>query len=320
MHTKSLLILVLVGCGGGDGSDPSPITVVAKTSGDAQQGIVGQELADPIQVLVTENNAPVAGATVTWTTGLPGNAFSPASGATDADGLASTAWTLGPNRGVHTAGATVNSSTTVTVTFTATALPDAPVLIAKFQGDNQSALVNSVLDFVQAQVTDQFGNAVPGVPVAWAAAGAVLTSPLIVTNALGISSAQATLSSAAGPVTITARVDGLSGSPVTFNATAVPIPTQADVRVGNIFFTSDRNSSSNPAVDTVAVGGTVTWTWGITGVAEHSVRSTGTPSFTSSANKLGTGQTYSFTFTSPGTYTYDCAVHGPRMTGRLVVR
>jgi plastocyanin len=128
------------------------------------------------------------------------------------------------------------------------------------------------------------------------------------------------LGATAGPVTITATADGLTGSPLTFNATAVAIPTHAEVRLGNIFFISDRNSSTNPAVDTIAVGGAVTWAWGNTGFTEHSVRSVGVPSFTSSATKFGNGQSYIFTFTTAGTYSYDCAVHGSRMTGRIVVR
>jgi plastocyanin len=72
-------------------------------------------------------------------------------------------------------------------------------------------------------------------------------------------------------------------------------------------------------MDTVAVNGTVTWTW-VAGVAlSHSVRSTGSPSFTSSAILTGPGSTYQFTFTAPGTYQYDCAVHGQLMTGSIVV-
>jgi adhesin/invasin len=320
MQRKPLVMLVLLGCGGGGSIDPTPTTVIAKTSGDEQQAIVGQVLPSPIQVLVTEDNTPVAGATVSWTTGLPGDAFTPASGPTDADGLAATTWTLGPNQGIHHATATVNGSTSASVNFTATALHDAPAVIAKFQGDNQSATVNSVLQLVQAQVTDQFGNSVGGVAVDWSASGGTLTSSTVATNPFGIASAQVTLGSVAGPITITAAVVGLDGSPLTFNATAEPIPTEAEVRLGNIFFTSDRNSSTNPAVDTVAVGGTVTWTWGITGFTEHSVRSVGTPSFTSSATKFGNGQSYSFTFTTAGSYSYDCAVHGAQMTGRVIVR
>ena len=71
----------------------------------------------------------------------------------------------------------------------------------------------------------------------------------------------------------------------------------------------------NPAVDTVAAGGSVTWNW--VG-PNHSVRSTGSPAFISSATQ-NTGS-YQVTFATVGTYNYDCAVHGSAMTGRVVVR
>ena len=45
-------------------------------------------------------------------------------------------------------------------------------------------------------------------------------------------------------------------TPTTPNAQTPPT-----TNVGDIFFTSALNGSSNPAVDTVAVNGTVTWTW-----------------------------------------------------------
>jgi plastocyanin len=92
------------------------------------------------------------------------------------------------------------------------------------------------------------------------------------------------------------------------------------VTVGNDFFRSDRNQTSDLAVDTLAVNGTVTWTWTATGTKSHSVESTGSPSFPSSAIQSGNGKSYSFRFTQPGTYAYDCAVHGSGMTGRIVVR
>jgi plastocyanin len=90
------------------------------------------------------------------------------------------------------------------------------------------------------------------------------------------------------------------------------------VTVGpGIQFVSGHNGSGNPAVDTIAAGSTVTWTW--TGSLPHSVRSTGTPSFASSATLTGSGS-YAIKFTAPGTYQYDCAVHGQQMTGTIVVR
>jgi plastocyanin len=96
--------------------------------------------------------------------------------------------------------------------------------------------------------------------------------------------------------------------------------TPGTVTVGNIFFKSGNNSTQNPAIDTVAAGTTVTWTWTNTGSTSHSVQSEGSPSFTSSAIQSGDGKTYTFMFTTPGTYEYDCAVHGDAMTGRIVVQ
>ena len=96
--------------------------------------------------------------------------------------------------------------------------------------------------------------------------------------------------------------------------------TPGTVTVGNIFFQSGNNGTQNPAIDTVTAGTTVTWTWTNTGSTPHSVESEGTPSFTSSATLTGDGKTYTFKFDTPGTYEYDCAVHGSAMTGRIVVQ
>jgi plastocyanin len=98
-----------------------------------------------------------------------------------------------------------------------------------------------------------------------------------------------------------------------------PAPTAAAVIVGNNFFRSGQDGS-NPTTVTVAVGGTVTWTWTDTGGIPHSVQSLGSPSFTSSEIQAGNGSTYRVTFTEPGTYRYDCAVHGTMMSGTVVVR
>ena len=96
--------------------------------------------------------------------------------------------------------------------------------------------------------------------------------------------------------------------------------TAGAVTIGNDFFQSDRNGTRNPAIDTVAAGTEVTWTWTNTGATPHSVESEGSPSFASSAIQTGSGMTYHVMFTTPGTYQYQCAVHGAAMTGRVVVQ
>jgi plastocyanin len=90
--------------------------------------------------------------------------------------------------------------------------------------------------------------------------------------------------------------------------------------VGNNFFKSSHNGVS-PAQDTVPAGQLVTWTWTGTGGTSHSVVSDGPSAFPGSGNpQAGNGTTYSFTFTTPGTYNYHCAVHGTAMHGTLVVQ
>jgi len=113
---------------------------------------------------------------------------------------------------------------------------------------------------------------------------------------------------------------GCGGSGGSTDAGMGPPVGGQGITVGNILFRSNHNGTANPAVDTVAAGEPVEWTWVSTGSVSHSVRSTGSPSFTSSAIMSGSGTTYSFTFVAPGAYQFDCAVHGAAMTGRVVVQ
>lgn len=329
---KSLRPLVMglgigvAACGGGGGNTTPSTTAIAKASasGDGQTGVVGQALAQPLKVVVTDGGTASAGMTVTWSTTAAGASLNPTSAMTDANGIASSVWTLGTVAGAQPATASLSGATGSPVGFSATATSDGALALSKGEGDNQTAEVATQLaTALQAKASDEFGNGVPGVNVVWAATGATVSAPAVPTDASGISAVNVTLGNTVGPITITATAAGLTGSPLTFNATAsaqVPVPTAAAVTVGNDFFTSVHNSTSNPAVDTVAVGGTVTWTWTNTGGISHSVQSLGTPGFSSSQILSGDGKTYRFTFTAPGVYQYDCAVHGPIMTGRIVVR
>ena len=95
----------------------------------------------------------------------------------------------------------------------------------------------------------------------------------------------------------------------------VSVPLTAGVTVNNFFFRSVLNLTMNPAVDTVAVGGTITWTWAA--AQSHSVESTGDPLFPSAP--IQSGGTLQRTFNAAGSYQYFCILHAG-MTGRVVVR
>jgi plastocyanin len=323
--TSMAIASLASGCGGG-GSDtgtPPPTTTIAKTatnSGEAQSGSVGQPLGSPLQVLVTDGGTPSSGVTVAWSAATGGGTLDPASAVTDANGVAASAWTLGTVSGTQTARAALTGAAGSPVTFTATAAPGPAAALAKVGGDQQVGIINAPLaDPLVAKVQDDFGNGVPGVDVTWAAVGGTVSSGTVPTDAGGISQVQLNLGPTEGTVTVTASAAGLT--PISFAATAVapsPLPTTAAVRVGNIFFGSNLNGTQNPAVDTVAVGGTVTWTW--VSNSPHSVQSTGSPSFLSSSVKNVGGSTYAVTFPTAGTYQYDCSIHGTQMTGRIVVR
>ena len=315
------MTVLVTGCGGGDSDPTGSGTVLHNVSGGDQEGRVGVVLPEPIQVLVTTDDRAAQGVTVTWSTAVAGGALVPASVVTDANGLASTTWMLGTTPGGQVATATVSGATPTT--FVAVALVGDAVALENVSGDGQTGEINTALaQPVVAIATDEFGNGVPGVDVSWAATGATLSAASGVTGASGVSEVTVTLGATAGPITITAASEGLDGSPVTFTATAteaVPIPTTAGVTVRNNNFFSVRNATSSPAVDTVAVGGTVTWTWAETATNPHNVTSTGTPGFPGRDTAVQPPP-YSHTFTSAGTYNYLCTVHGTVMNGRVVVR
>lgn len=94
-------------------------------------------------------------------------------------------------------------------------------------------------------------------------------------------------------------------------------PATAAAEVGNVFFRSAHNGTMNPAVDTVAVNGTVTWTWTQSGT--HAVQFAD-PSLPPGPAISASGAQHSVAFPQPGVFTYDCSIHGADMTGRVVVR
>ena len=325
-RTRLVLVvtgLAALGCGGGgdDGGTTPPSTAIAKASnsGDAQTGVVGQALVNPLRVVVTDGGAPAVGATVAWSTSAATGSMTPASATTDANGIATSSWALGTVSGPQTAQATLSGASGSPVPFTATANPGLPSTLSDAGGNGQSAAVGTQLAAkVQAKVSDEFGNGVPGLPVDWTATGGTVSAATVNTDAAGISGVNVTAGDTPGPITITATEASLSGSPVTFTATATaeePGPTTAPVSVVN--------NSFNPSTLTISAGTTVVWTWPSTS-QNHNVVPDATGGLPPSSGAPANGpKTYSFRFNAPGTYGYHCTVHGSpgqSMFGVIIVQ
>jgi len=106
----------------------------------------------------------------------------------------------------------------VTVQCSENVSPRTPAAMAMVEGNGQTAGIGEALDNpLVVVVTDNSGDPVQGVTVAWDAHGVgSVSGATSETDANGHASIDRTLGSQAGEQTTTAAVDGLSGSPVTF--------------------------------------------------------------------------------------------------------
>lgn len=158
---------VLAACGGGGGGGGGgPSLTIAKAgapNGDAQTAAANTPLADSLRVLVQEDGSAKAGVNVTWST-TGGGALSPATAQTNASGIASAAWTLGPVAGAQVAKATLAAATGSPVTFNATATGGQPAV----EVTTGSNFFRSVHNATQNPAVD---TAQVGQPVRWNVSG-----------------------------------------------------------------------------------------------------------------------------------------------------
>jgi plastocyanin len=187
--------------------------------------------------------------------------------------------------------------------------------LAKTGGDQQVGAINSELPQpLTVEVSDSFGNGVPGVAVDWTTTGdAALSAPTVISDATGTSAVGVVLGGTEGAITITASSGTLAGSPQTFTVTAAPEqPSTATVNVVN--------NSFQPSSLTVAAGTTVTWRWASTAL-NHNVKPTPPGTEPSGSGPPSNGpDTYTYQFNTPGSYSYFCEVHGTSMSGVITVQ
>lgn len=190
---------------------------------------------------------------------------------------------------------------------------DTPVTIVKApakSGDGQIGNVGEALASPLQVLITRDGLPVQDIEVEWAAGNDGSMSPeTSESDEEGIAQSIWTLGPETGTQSASARVTGVGGT-VSFTAVAEdggPSPGATVQVLDNQFAPRDV---------TILVNQTVTWNWGANVSGSHNV----TPSDGSFPPRSGNVQpgpnTYSYTFTAPGTYTYYCEAHGlPAGTG-----
>jgi N-acetylneuraminic acid mutarotase len=168
-----------------------PASLLKLAVGDQQTAGVGQTVATPPAVLVTDQYGnPVAGIPVGFAVASGGGTVSGASATTTGSGIAAAgSWTLGPSAGPNSLMATSAGLTGSPVTFMATATGPAGLTVTNYRGDGQAQHAGTMLRIAPAaQVTDQNGHPVAGVTVTFSvtAGGGSITGPTQVTDGSGI--------------------------------------------------------------------------------------------------------------------------------------
>ncbi|MEP7228181.1 MAG: galactose oxidase-like domain-containing protein [Gemmatimonadales bacterium] len=227
----SLLLAGTITCGHGDSvgvpedPDPAAITVVR---GDGQRGGVGQSLADPFVVKVSDlTGRPVPGKQVTFglTPGESGT-LDPLEATTGEDGHAAAQGQLGTLSGAWEVRAQVatKGGRLLEALFHVVAEPAEADSMFASRGQDQGGLIGQLLaDSLIVRVVDRFRNPVPGATVTWhITGGGSVSLAETSTGPDGGAGVTRRLGPTAGAQTAVASASHLRGSPLTFHQLALP--------------------------------------------------------------------------------------------------
>jgi hypothetical protein len=194
--------------------------------GNAQSADAGTKLPTPVRVLLeSRRGRPMAGISVHFVPERGGTA-DPAYATTNAEGIATSSWTLGPMPGrqrLSVTGAELDSATVLTAEAEPTAMNTRVTPVGYPWGGVAGAPVPLR---VAVQLTDSAGRLLPGVPVTWVALDSgTITTAETRTDSLGESHASWLLSRRAGLQRARVRVGNgrnVPVAPVIAAATAGP--------------------------------------------------------------------------------------------------
>ncbi len=254
-------LTVSLSCGSEPTEPPAPTQAVA-VSGGGQTGTVGQPLPAPLVVQVNDQfGEPMAGVPVTFAV-TTGSGSVSGGGSTGSNGQVSGTWTLGTAAGTdHRVTATVPGSS-LSVMFSARATAGTPAVITAVGGNSQVAFRGTKLPgLLVVLVRDQYANGVAGQLVTFAVAmgGGSVDSSGAFTDQSGRARTGWTLGSAVGENRVEATLQGVTGSPVLFTATAhnlsVNSVSPTPLVLGQGATIQGTGFDPTPANNTVTIGG-----------------------------------------------------------------
>ena len=293
----ALIAIFLTACGGGgsDGGTPptpirTPASVTVAISSEAAMNSLGDTRT--LSAVVRDSvDAPIGDATVTWASSAPAVvSVSPTSGlSTTATALTNGSATITATSGTKSAG----KSTTVAQTLSSVVVSPSVVPLS-VSGTRQLTTV----------AQDARGNTIAG--ATGFQFGSNNEAVATVTPTGGFVSAVAV-----GTATITATltrdlVTASGASTVNVTAGGGTFPSTAGVATSN--------SSFNPALVDIAVGGTVTWTFATTSHNVNFNAATGAPANIETTQNASVARS----FPTAGSFSYFCNIH-EGMTGTVVV-
>jgi plastocyanin len=188
-------------------------------------------------------------------------------------------------------------------------------------GDQQTGPVSLALGNPLRVMITRDGEPVEGVDVDWAAGQGGTLGQEQQSDEAGIASVVWTLGPDEGSQATTATIDGATGSPLTYTATATsgtgPPPGPTIQVLG-----PNGGNRFEPNLVTIDVGQSVTWEWAADAVGHNVVPDDGNNPIPSGPIENGP-TSYSFTFNQPGQYRFFCLAHGDAggigMSGRVIV-
>jgi hypothetical protein len=227
----AFITIAAAGCSGENLLLPEPPggenVVLSKAGGDGQVGTVGEQLQDPLVVLVmTTRDLPVRGRKVAFEFTTEAGHVTPDTAVTNDNGHAIARWELGTSTGLYSVRAKMADveGESPTAEFSAEARAGVPDTLSPQSPVSQPGRMGQVVSSPPVvRVVDRFGNPVPDVPVAWT----VLTGQGSVNESFtntagdGTTTVTWTLGERIGVHKLTAAIGDVTGSPVTFTVTVL---------------------------------------------------------------------------------------------------